>query len=748
MSSVGAGAPAPDDVVAQCVLGEERDMPRQTRRLVREALGEELAHLADDVGMVVTELATNALLHGSPPAELTMRVLADGAVRLELTDTSPVLPVRARADQAAMTGRGLALVDAIADRWGVQRLAVGKVVWAELRGATETPIDVDVDDLLAGWPDLEDQQAWEPAGVEHYTVYLGEVPTDLLLAAKAHVDNLVREFSLAAAGARTGTTAAVPPHLAELIDTVVHRFAAPRESIKRQALAAAHAGEDHVRLELRLPLDAAQAGEEYLRALDQADDYCRAARLLTLESPPQHRVFRRWYIEELIGQLDRAASGETPVPNETFEQRLLHEIDAIAEAERKAERSARLHELSSVLASAVTPGAVTEAVLGQGVASLRASGGAMLLASSGPVLALPGAVGYPEDVVSRLRSEPVDADLPAAVAMRTRQPVWLETREERDARFPELARMEPETVSMCAVPLLVTDRCLGALRFSFSESRLFDQEEREFVTSLAAQTAQALDRAQLYAQRVAVSERLQASLLPPRLPVVPGVTIEAAYDPLGHGVDVGGDFYDVWACGDHRWAFAIGDASGTGPDAAAMTALVRHTLRALTLNDASLDTVLHQLNRALLDARRDEDEDRFCTVLLGFLKVQGNQAILELVSGGHCGPVLVSSREEPRELELAGSLLGLFAPAEVDRRTVALEPGDELVLYTDGVTDTRRGAVFFDVEGILDAVRTARLSGRSTVATVMDAVRGHAQGHTDDDVAVLSIRFDGRADGA
>ena len=741
--AVGAGAPVPDDVVAQCVLGEERDMPRRTRHMVRDALGERLSHLVDDAGTVVTELATNALLHGALPARLFVRVLPDGAVRLEVCDASPVFPVRARLDQSAMTGRGLALVDALADRWGVRRLDEGKVVWAELRGKADTESEPDIDELLSGWPDLEDQQPYEPPGLQHYTVHLGAVPTDLLLGAKAHVDNLVREFSLAAAGARTGTTAAVPAHLAELIDAVVHRFAAPRDAIKRQALAAAHSGQDHVRLELRLPLSAADAGEEYLHALDQADDYCRAARLLTLESPPQHRVFRRWYIEELIGQLSQAAAGQTPKPAVTFEQRLLHEIDAIAEAERKAERSARLSKLSSVVASAVTPEAVTSAVLEQGVAALRASGGAILLASSGPILALPGAVGYRDEVVSRLRSEPVDANLPAAVALRTREPVWLESHEERDRRFPELAGMEPETVSVCAVPLLVSDRCLGALRFSFNETRLFDEDEREFVTSLAAQTAQALDRAQLYAQRVAVSERLQRSLLPPRLPAIPGVTIEAAYEPLGHGVDVGGDFYDVWPCGDGRWAFAIGDASGTGPDAAAMTALVRHTLRALTLNDASLDTVLHQLNRALLDARRDDDEDRFCTVLLGFLRRDRQRTLVEMVSGGHCGPILVPAGDEPRELELRGSLLGMFAPVDVDRTTITLEPGDELLLYTDGVTDTRLGTEFFDVAGILDAVRDARRGGHTVVGTLMGAVRHHGGGHTDDDVAMLSIRYDG-----
>ena len=141
------------------------------------------------------------------------------------------------------------------------------------------------------------------------TVELGEVPTDLLIAAKEHVDNLVREFTLAASGAAAGTTASVPPHLARLMETVVHRFALPRRLIKEQAIAARRLRRSHVRLVLTVPVESADAGSEYLEALDEADSWCRAARLLTLETPPQHRIFRRWYVEELIAQLRAAAAG-------------------------------------------------------------------------------------------------------------------------------------------------------------------------------------------------------------------------------------------------------------------------------------------------------------------------------------------------------------------------------------------------------------------------------------------------------
>ncbi|MEX2619164.1 MAG: SpoIIE family protein phosphatase [Egibacteraceae bacterium] len=742
----GSGASGAGPAVATLSLTGEAAVTQDARDLVAEVLAEAgLGRLVGDASMLVTELVTNALLHGAPPAELRVRMDRRGTARLEVSDASPAMPLRTRRNDEAMTGRGLSVVDALSARWGVRLVPPGKIVWAELRtGTTGQAQATDPEGLVGGWTELESLAGGLEPDEPRYAVRLGDIPTDLLLAAKAHVDNLVREFALASAGARSGASAPVPGHLAELIETVVHRFAAPREAIKRQALANAHAGRSHVRLELMMPASAADAGEAYLQALDQADEYCRAMRLLTLESPPQHRVFRRWYVEELVTQLRRAAAGQPPLAPQTFEQRILQEIDTVAAAQRTAERSARLSAISATLASAVTPEAVTHAVLQDGVEVLRAAGGAILLASSSSTLELPGAVGYGESVVAQLRSEPTHAELPAAMALRTGDAVWLESREERDQRFPALGGMEPTTMSICAVPLVVGDRRLGALRFSFDEARLFDGEEREFILQFAAQTAQALDRALLYAHQVDVSGRLQRSLLPPRLPDVPGMRVEAAYEPAGDGIDVGGDFYDVWQCGDGRWAFAIGDASGTGPEAAAMTALVRHTMRALTVDPAGLETVLRRLNTALLEAQADADADRFCTVLVGLLRVAPDGAEIDLVSGGHPGPLLARSSGELGFVDLGGTLLGLFdTVAALDRRTLRLSPGDEIVLYSDGVMDTRRGREFFGTDRIASTVAAAREEQRPTASALAEAVRTHAHGRVTDDVAVLTLRFTG-----
>ncbi len=453
-----------------------------------------------DTEVVASELLSNALLHGLPPISVRVAV-AGGLVRVEVEDRSSVAPLRARSGPDAMTGRGIGLVTALAVSWGVHRLPDGKVVWADLRCPGAGPAaapgvvradDPDVDEVLAAWTDLT------PVGGETpVTVALGDVPTELLLAAKAHVDNVVRELTLAEAGAASGSTAAVSPELSRLIRTVTTRFAEARRAIKAQALESAAAGRERTELVLRLAPSAGAAGQEYLAALDEVDAYARAARLLTLESAPEHRAFRRWYVTSLVQQLAAAAGGAPPTTPATFERYLLDELGVVATAKRLADRAARLQAVTAALAGTGSLAEVAQVVVSEGVTALEASGGVLVLPGASGGLSVPGAVGYEDVLVDQIRAEPRDAKLPAAVALTTGSAVWLESREDRDAEFPELIGLEPGTVSMCAVPLHMGDRVLGALRFSFEVARLFDADERAFVEALAAQTALAVERSQL-----------------------------------------------------------------------------------------------------------------------------------------------------------------------------------------------------------------------------------------------------------
>lgn len=531
-----AGATAGELLVDLNVDADPRAVPR-SRQLVSATLAgltPPLRALRADAALIAGELLTNALLHGNPP--VTLRLLATAAgLRVEAADASPTMPLRQRASSESLTGRGLAMVDVVATRWGCAPDGHGKIVWAELDAtpattATAPTLDTRTRGLLvrlsrprrqaatAAPPTADTANGHQPhpdtrttdtdtgpgshpddTTTPSFPVTIGDVPTDLLLDAKRHVDNLVREFTLASRGAASGESGTIPPRLATLITVVNTRFAEPREAIRRQALAAAAAGLPRTTLQLTLPLTTADAAEEYLAALDQADEYARAARLLTVETPPAHWAFRRWYLTSLIAQLRAAGRGEPPPPPPSFEEFLLHALEQVSAARRAAERGARLQTATAALASTTRPEEVANAVLVEGVAALGASGGSLLVPLDGELLAVPGAVGYPGELVAQLRAERRDAALPAAETIREGRAVWLESVTEEHARYPQLRQLEPDTVSLCALPLSAGGEVLGALRFSFDYPRLFGPEDREFAGALAAQTALALERARLIA---------------------------------------------------------------------------------------------------------------------------------------------------------------------------------------------------------------------------------------------------------
>ena len=697
----------------------------RARRLTRLAMVDRSDVSRAAAELVASELVTNALLHGGGCAYFEVHPLSDG-VRLEVTDENRRAPLVALASTETMTGRGLHLVRRLAARWGVEPASDGKKVWAEILDDPLALGDQSDDDLVSAWA-----EPLLPAdGRERVRVNLGRVPTPLLVAAKAHVDNVVREFALTnTGGGDTASAVAVPAPLVELIKRVVHDFEEARFEMKRQATDAARAGKSHTTLVLELPTDAAETAIEYLKALDEVDGYSRANRVLTLETPPQHRVFRRWYIDELVKQLRAAASGDVRPPVVPFEQRLLEEMDAAERAQGIAEQAARLYDVAVALAKAVTPEEVAAAVLREGVAALGASGGGMLLADDNARLSVPGTVGYDERTVERLRAEPRDAELPAAYALRTGEAVWLETVEQRDDRFPAMAGFEPQTVAMCAVPVATPDEVLGAIRFSFGERRLFDEGEQRFVLALAAETSQALQRAQ-------VADQLQRSLLPAALPEIPAVQLGACY--AAAGASVGGDFYDVFSLGDKKWGITMGDVRGRGPRAAALTGLTRYTIRTAARLGLGPSDVLRALNESMI---ADGDFEEFCTVVFAVLDLDEPGPRLIMANGGH-PPVVLLPEGEPTFFPPTGGLVGVLDDAKYAQVEIGLLPGDVLVFYTDGVSEARHNGEEFGDAQLAATLKALR--GASAVEVAESLVAAAAEfrtGRVDDDAAVFTIRI-------
>src|SRR3954453_11073493 len=497
------GGRSMDTTALEHVVDHAAEPVPRARRFAAEALTTEVgSSVVEDAELGVTELVNNALLHGAPPVVLRISPVAAG-VRIEVEDTGREMPIRMRESTEAMTGRGLSLVSRVTSGWGVERNGDGgKVVWAEIveGGLPAVDDDVDVEALLDAWSDDELE--------ESYAVELGAVPTDLLLEAKAHIDNLVREFTLASAAA-TGGSGALPTDLAELVQTVVHGFSAARSAIKRQALESAARRDAQTVLSLRLPASAADAGEKYLAALDEADGYARSARLLTLETPPVHRVFRRWYVQSLVAQLRRQVAGETTEPQPTFLERLISEFAQLAPMRAIAERLALLQRVTAELTGAREVDDVCRVVVENATGVLGAHSAGIFLLGDDRMLRLAAQSGTDVRPPPDFQAFPADAPLPGGDALRNRAPVVIRSVAELAERYPPLASVYPDDRTLLVAPLVVGEHELGVMSLTFVGRNVVDEQTQlTLLTTLADVCAQALERATATTAAASAAERL------------------------------------------------------------------------------------------------------------------------------------------------------------------------------------------------------------------------------------------------
>jgi serine phosphatase RsbU (regulator of sigma subunit) len=298
--------------------------------------------------------------------------------------------------------------------------------------------------------------------------------------------------------------------------------------------------------------------------------------------------------------------------------------------------------------------------------------------------------------------------------------------------------------SAMTVPLIARDRTIGAITFVFAESgRTYTPRDVAVAEELAHRAALAIDNARLYHERSEIADTLQASFLPPSLPPVPGFDIAAGYLAGGEGVDVGGDLYDVFQTGERSWEIVIGDVCGKGAIAATLTGVTRHTARAAALQDDDPRHVLQTVNTAL---RRTETGDlRFCTAVVGRLET-GPRPSVTVSRAGHPPPLLRRSSGEVVPLGGRGTLLGVFDDPELQCDTTALEPGDMLVLYTDGVTDAWRDSGGDDRLTELLAALPTDADADSVVERIKrEALGERARGS--DDMAILVLRVTGEQPG-
>jgi serine phosphatase RsbU (regulator of sigma subunit) len=235
-----------------------------------------------------------------------------------------------------------------------------------------------------------------------------------------------------------------------------------------------------------------------------------------------------------------------------------------------------------------------------------------------------------------------------------------------------------------------------------------------------------------------ISETLQRGLLPAHLPEIPGVEAAVDFRPAGEGSLVGGDFYDWFESAARRWDVLIGDIGGKGPAAARTTALARYTLRADAVHEQRPSQILELLNRAILRQAPGET----CTVAYGRLMPRpGGGAMLDVSVAGHPLPLVVRRDGSVEEVGGVGTLLGAVPnPTLVDHRT-ELEPGDALLLYTDGLTEAYAPERIVTQPELIAALRSCAGDGAAGIASgIQEALLDGGGRGPRDDLTVLVLR--------
>ena len=267
--------------------------------------------------------------------------------------------------------------------------------------------------------------------------------------------------------------------------------------------------------------------------------------------------------------------------------------------------------------------------------------------------------------------------------------------------------------SFACLPLIARGALLGVVSVISTRAGRFTPGDPQLalLQELCRRGAQALDNARLYAEQARTARTLQESLLPPRLPDMPGLDVSARYRPAAR---VGGDFFDAFALRDGGWALGIGDVCGKGAEAAAVTALARHTIRAAARYEDTPSGTLRALNEAIL---ADHQDMRFCTAALAALRRTPAGAELVCAGGGHPPPVILRADGVALAACRPGTVLGVVADPALDDATTALGPGDAVLFYTDGLTEAAAPHELLTWEDV------ARLAGPTAPGTERRGVR-------------------------
>jgi serine phosphatase RsbU (regulator of sigma subunit) len=309
----------------------------------------------------------------------------------------------------------------------------------------------------------------------------------------------------------------------------------------------------------------------------------------------------------------------------------------------------------------------------------------------------------------------------------------------RDARHLELMR-GLDIASAMIVPMRARGQVVGAITLVSAQSRRrLGADELALVQDLALRAGATVDNARLYQTRAAIAKTLQASLLPPELPDIPGLEIAALYRAAGEGHEVGGDFYDLFSTGPAQWFVVMGDVCGKGAAAAAVTALARYTIRAAVVRHRSPAGILRWLNDAML--RQRTEPTRFATIACARLDLDRDGVSVTVASGGHPCPRVLRATGLVEELGIAGTALGIVDKVRLEDRTTRLAADDALILYTDGLTEAGAPKRVWSPAQLDVAIGGARHQpAHAIVEHLARAALGDPPAPLRDDIALLALR--------
>lgn len=656
-------------------------------------------HLLDEALLVVTELVTNAVVHAGTTVELRLDTTGPG-LRGEVLDQGggvlPLLPGTPACDDNREGGRGLFLLDALATSWGTTHAGSAKSVWFLLDAEHEEPRTV---------PKFEDSPTGAIASVSDLA-WLVELPDRLQQQLPA------QQLSAELLHRTTGTL-----------------------GVRGATLLTAGTDSDDV----WLPSAVSGAG---------LDDEQRArVRRLAADSDARTFLDRDLAVFPLhgttgtIGALVLLPDHSLGATERALARLVADRISGTLNAERIREAGRRnrgslslLAEASDMFAGSLDAG-LALTLLAQLVVP-RFGRWAAVFDVTGQMPELLSVTHADEDEAPALRAQLTLPDMTlAAVSIAERLQENRTTLLSGRTLPPGLsARLEGD---LLAVPLIARRKLIGVLLLSPSGSGN-GADDVSLLLDLGRRAAVAVDAARLYEERNAVAQALQASLLPPALPDVGHVRFGARYAAAGEGNQVGGDFYDVFPVDDQGgWAVAIGDVCGKGAEAAAITGLARNVLRMFIQERMPPEQVFGRLNDAILELG---PRGRFCTTTLGVFRPSAAGLEVRIVSAGHPPAVHVRADGEACLLPGGGTLLGVVEDIEVAVEHLTLLPGDQLVFYTDGVTERRQGAEWFGEHNLLQVLR--RTAGRApdvVAGSLVESVRSFASAATSDDLAVVVV---------